>query len=90
MPVRPSISPGSARQLIRENFIKGTRIIELKQADYEKAIDIALDRNLVGGTIYDLLIYVAGKREEVSKISTLNINHFSRICSDEIEFLQTF
>lgn len=90
LPVRPAISPGSARQLIKENFVKGTKIIELCKDDYERAIDLALDRNLIGGTIYDLLIYIAGKKEKVTKISTLNVNHFTRICSDEIELLQTF
>lgn len=90
LPVKPSISPGSARQLIKENFVKGTHIVELKETDYERAIDIALDRNLIGGTIHDLLIYVAGKKENASKIATLNVNHFTRICSDEIGFLQTF
>jgi predicted nucleic acid-binding protein len=88
--VRPRISSHSSRHIIKENFLTGTKIVELSKSDYEAAIDLAVNKNLSGGTIYDLLIYVAAQKSKATKIATLNIKHFSQICSDEIELLQTF
>jgi len=90
MPVKPMISPGSARQIIKKNCLEGTRIVELHEDDYSKALDLALDLNLSGGMIYDVLLFVAARQAKADRIATLNVRHFSRICPDESAMLQTF
>ncbi len=87
--VQPRISPNIARQIIKENLLSGTRIVSLTQADYVKALDIALDKGISGGTIYDVLLFVVGRKEKVAKIATLNTKHFHRMSAEEPDFIQS-
>lgn len=88
--VQPRISPNIARQIIKENLLSGTRIVSLVQVDYLKALDIALDTGISGGTIYDALLLVVARKERVAKIATLNTKHFLRMCPEEPDFIQSF
>lgn len=90
LPIKPRISPGSARYIIKENILRKVRVIELSHSDYEKALDFAMDRGICGGTIYDILIFLAAKRGKADKIATLNVKHFVSISADEIDFIQPF
>jgi predicted nucleic acid-binding protein len=87
LPVSPRIQPGSALQLINENLLSKAQIIELKTADYQKALRLAAEKGLYGGVVYDILIGVAFDKFIADGLLTFNHRDFFRIFSDRKEVL---
>ena len=88
--MKPRISPGAARQIIRDNIISKCNIVQLDQQDYENALDFSVDRGLSGATIYDILIFQSFKKVKANKIATLNVRHFTPFFDDNFNHILSF
>jgi predicted nucleic acid-binding protein len=79
LPVRPRISPGVARMLIRENTQDIATVVALSVSDYERTLDRMAARNVSGGAIYDGLIARAAEKGGAERLLTLNPSDFERV-----------
>jgi predicted nucleic acid-binding protein len=75
LPIKPSVSPRLAQQLIRENLAE-FEVISLSAEDYQTVINKMVTLNLTGGRIYDALITQVVFKAEVDQLLTLNPSHF--------------
>lgn len=78
-PVRPRITPGTARHLIQENMVKHANVVALTTADYTTVIRRMADLNMSGAAVYDALILRAAERAGVDRILTFNVEDFRRL-----------
>nr|WP_211173255.1 PIN domain-containing protein [Brasilonema bromeliae] len=88
LPVKPSISPYLAQQLIVEN-LKNFEVISLDTHDYQMVIAQMVNLNLTGGGTYDALIAQAAIKARVDILLTLNPNHFTRLGEEIAQLVQT-
>jgi len=79
LPVRPRISGGAARRIIRENIVARSRVVSLAARDHDAVLDRMADLGLTGGTVYDALIVQAALKAKVDKLFTFNAAHFRRV-----------
>lgn len=79
MPLKPRISPGTARRLVQENVESAAQIVTLSQADYRAVLDRMDTLQLAGGVVYDALIAWAAEKSNVGKLVTLNGKDFRRV-----------
>lgn len=78
-PVRPRISPGTARHLIQENIVTQAHVVSLTAADYTAVIRRIADLNMAGAVVYDALILRAAERAAADQILTFNVQDFRRL-----------
>ena len=79
---RPKITPAAAEQMIREDVASLAKVVELRRADYLRALSEAARLNLAGGTIYDALIAAAARKAKASRLLTFNVSDFRRVWPD--------
>lgn len=79
LPLRPTISPQVARQLIAVNVVDTCEVVVLSVADYVSLLDHLADLKIVGGAVYDALLLHAAHKAEVDKVITLNAHDFRRV-----------
>jgi predicted nucleic acid-binding protein len=79
LPVRPRISGGMARRIIRENIGAEARVVSLGARDHDAVLDRMADLGLTGGTVYDALIVQAALKAKVDRLFTFNGAHFRRV-----------
>lgn len=89
MPLSPRISPGLARQLVRENVLSVARVVTLSARDYGAVIDEIADLGLSGGAVYDALIARAAVSGKADRLLTLNPKDFLRVWPGGSERIQT-
>ncbi|OGP09288.1 MAG: hypothetical protein A2048_10250 [Deltaproteobacteria bacterium GWA2_45_12] len=82
-PIKPSISPALAVDLIQKNIKAHFKTVALSSTDYLKAIWKVKRLNLRSGAIYDALIFQAGLKKKVQKLATWNFEHFKRLIENE-------
>lgn len=85
LPISPRIPPGTAFQLINENLVSRNQVIDLRTADYLRAIRMAAEKGLHGGVMYDILLGVAFEKSKAEAILTFNQRDFLRIFPDRAE-----
>jgi predicted nucleic acid-binding protein len=79
LPVRPSISPEAARQVIAVNVLDTCEVVALSVADYVTLLDHLADQKIAGGAVYDALILHAALKSQVDQVITLNAQDFRRV-----------
>ena len=79
LPVRPRISPGMARRLVRESVEKNVRVEEILLADYRSILDDMAELDLSGGVIYDALAAQVTRRLGADALLTFNAKDFQRV-----------
>ncbi len=84
MPLRPRISPLTARRLVRENVETAARLVPLSEADYSTVLTKMESLQLAGGVIYDGLIAQAAVISQVDQLVTLNGKDFRRVWPEGI------
>ena len=72
LPVRPRITPDTARQLIQDNVLSMTQIVDLDRSDYETVIEHMTTLNLTGGAIYDALHVRAAEKARIDRLLTMD------------------
>jgi len=87
LPVRPRISPRTARRLIEENRLlpgpKGlATVVALDTGDYTAVLEAAAQNGIAGGAVYDALIAKAADLARVDHLVTLNLKDFRRVWPD--------
>ena len=82
LPVKPRISPLTARKLIIENIESISKIISLTPGEYKSVIKQISDLGLVGGITYDALIAKVAEKSKADRLLTLNPDHFNRAWPD--------
>ncbi|HOT29756.1 MAG TPA: PIN domain-containing protein [Candidatus Ozemobacteraceae bacterium] len=87
LPIVPRIPPGTALEIINNNIIQNSHVIELKTSDYLKCLHLATERGLHGGIIYDILIAYCFDKFKGDGILTFNHKDFARILPDKKEFI---
>jgi predicted nucleic acid-binding protein len=90
LPMRPRISGGLARKLIRENLASAAQVVALSARDYEAALGRMADLGLNGGAVYDALIVQAALKADVDRVFTFNGSDFARVwpeAGDRLEIL---
>ncbi len=78
LPVSPRILPHVALNLIESNLKKHAHIVFLTTQDYWTLLTHLSAQSLVGGIVYDGLLYQAAKKAKVDKILTFNQKDFKR------------
>jgi len=79
LPLKPRISPGEARSLIRENVQGRAVLVPLAASDYDVALDRMARMGIVGGAVYDALIARAAEKAGANVLLTFNSSHFLRV-----------
>jgi predicted nucleic acid-binding protein len=82
LPIKPRISPLTARKLINENIESIGKIISLTPGEYKSVVKQISELGLVGGIIYDALIAKVAQKSKAERLLTLNIEHFNRVWPD--------
>lgn len=85
LPIIPRIPPGTALQMITENIIPNTHIVEFKTLDYLKCLRLATEKGFHGGIMYDLLIGLGFEKFKSEGLLTFNHKDFIRIFSEKKE-----
>lgn len=85
LPVRPRISPQTARHLRDDNIPKSAVIVALTVEDYHTVLHRVAERGLAGGVIYDALIARAAEIAQVDQLVTLNQAHFRRVWPEGVD-----
>ena len=88
LPVKPKISPLTARRLIHDNIETSAKIISLSSSDYRDCVKQISELGLTGGTIYDALIAKAAQKSKVNRLLTFNLNDFKRVWPEGESFIQ--
>lgn len=78
LPLSPKIIPSVAKLLIDENIINSAKIISLSDSEYSSLINETASLGLIGGIIYDAIIFKAAQKAKVQHILTLNPKDFQR------------
>jgi predicted nucleic acid-binding protein len=78
LPLKPRISPATARRLVRENAERPATVIALSTRDYGLVLQRIADLGLAGGLVYDALIAYAAEKAGIDRLLTLNVDHFRR------------
>jgi predicted nucleic acid-binding protein len=78
LPVKPRISPGGARRLIRENIESSARIVTLTSADHGSVLDRMALLGIIGGNVYDALLAGAAEKAGARRLLTLNPEDFQK------------
>lgn len=76
LPVRPSISPAVAWQLIQENVLAAFEVVPLSAEDYRTILEHLSQSGIVGGATYDALIAYTALKAMVDQLVTLNEKDF--------------
>ena len=79
LPVKPTISPGVAQELIKDSVIDVCKVIHLTPQDYDTVIDRMAELSIIGGAVYDALIMQVASKVAVDAIITLNEKDFRRV-----------
>ena len=84
LPVRPRISPRSARRLIEEYRLLPApeglaTVVALDTPDYTAVLESAAQNGVAGGAVYDALIAKAADLAGVDHLVTLNPKDFRRV-----------
>jgi predicted nucleic acid-binding protein len=79
LPVRPSISPEAARQIITVDVLDSCEVVALSAADYGALLDHLADQKITGGAVYDALLLHAAWKSKVDQVITLNASDFRRL-----------
>lgn len=87
LPLKPKISPLTARRLIHENIETSARIVSLSSSDYWDTLKEMSELGLTGGMIYDALIAKAAKKSKVERLLTFNYDDFTRVWPDGEKFI---
>lgn len=82
LPIRPSISPTAARELISRNISGSVEVVSLAGEDYFKLIDELSGQGIVGGVTYDAVIMQSARKANADQVITLNATDFGRISPD--------
>lgn len=78
LPVAPKITSHLASQLIHENIQKHAEIVALTAKEYLDVIDSISKQGLIGGVVYDALIFKAAEKGKVDQLITFNVKDFKR------------
>lgn len=79
LPIKPSISPKVAQQLIKHNALDKFEVVYLSNEDYIAIIDHLTELGIVGGATYDALILYTALKVNIDQVITLNEKDFRRI-----------
>jgi predicted nucleic acid-binding protein len=79
LPVKPKISPLTARRLIHDNIEASAKIVSLSPSDYRDTVKQMSELGLTGGIIYDALIAKAAQKSKVDYLLTFNFDDFIRV-----------
>lgn len=77
--ISPTITPGQAQYIIKENVLSAAEIVGLEGEDYAQVMQRMRDLGLVSGAIYDGLHVRAGEKAGVQQIVTCNGRDFRRM-----------
>lgn len=88
LPVKPKISPLTARRLIHDNIEASVKIVSLSPSDYRDTVKQMSELGLPGGIIFDALIAKAAQKSKVNRLLTFNLNDFKRIWPEGESFIQ--
>jgi hypothetical protein len=72
------MSPRTARYSLRRLLRHFQTPIALSAEDYQKALDLAVEMGVSGGSMYDALHSQAGRKRGVEAVATYNFAHFVR------------
>ncbi|MCW5852265.1 MAG: PIN domain-containing protein [Anaerolineae bacterium] len=79
LPIKPSLSPATVRQLVRLNIRDVLEVVFLSDDDYVTVIEHLSHNNITGGATYDALIVFAAIKAGADQIVTYNLRHFRRV-----------
>jgi predicted nucleic acid-binding protein len=79
LPVRPSISPEMAREVITVNVLDICEVVALSAADYVTLLTHLAGLKIAGGAVYDALLLHAARKADVDQVVTLNPHDFRRV-----------
>jgi predicted nucleic acid-binding protein len=79
LPVRPSISPEVAREVITINILDTCEVIALSTADHVTLLNHLAGLKIAGGAVYDALLLHAAWKSGVDQVVTLNAHDFRRV-----------
>lgn len=79
LPVRPSISPEVAREIIIANVLETCEIVVLTADDHVRLLHHLTDQKIAGGPVYDTLVLYAAWKADIDQVVTLNPNDFRRV-----------
>ena len=87
LPLKPRISPPTARRLLQENIESIGKIVSLTAAEYSSTITKLSAAGLAGDISYDAMIARVAQKEKVKKLVTLNVEDFRRIWPEGAEIV---
>ena len=79
LPIRPRISPSTARHVIGQNVLDTCEIVSMSDTDYAQIVAHLATAGILGGATYDALILHAAVKVEIDQVLTLNPKDFRRI-----------
>ena len=87
-PIKPRLSSGSVKRIIKEDVVKIAQVIHLTAEEYFQVIEKTADFNLPGGIIFDAIICAVAEKMNVDKLLTFNLNDFERLWPEKKEIIE--
>jgi predicted nucleic acid-binding protein len=79
LPIRPRITPSSARRLIAEDVLDRATIVPLTPEDYIQVLNSMAELDHAGGVVYDALCARAAEIAAVERLLTFNADDFRAV-----------
>ena len=87
LPIKPRISPETAKLLIEQNILALGQPVSLDVAEYLAVVLRMADLGIVGGAVYDGLIVEAARKVEANYLLTFNVRDFLRVWPEGKEII---
>jgi len=87
LPIKPRISPGTAKRLIEENILALAQPVALDVAEYLAVVLRMADLRIMGGAVYDSLIAEAARKVSADRLLTFNVRDFLRVWPEGKEII---
>lgn len=83
LPLKPRFQPADVRRLMSRSVFPHFTVIPLEAADYEQALNLAVDRQVTSDAIYDALHLIGARKMACDQLLTLNLKHFRMLAPGE-------
>ena len=87
LPPPHRLSAKDALDLLNGSFRQRSNLVGLEGDEGWELLQSLRDRDLVGGTSYDSLIFASARKGGARRLLTFNRSHFERIAGEEIEIV---
>lgn len=79
LPVRPRLRPREVATIVQDNVCRHFRLLYLRPLDYRQVVQRLAEKDMIGGIVYDALIFQAAEKVDFDRFFTFNLDEFHQV-----------